>query len=243
MQTFPEYFFLLKEDQYHLFKTRPEEEKIGVLSLEESIYEAVSNIMAIEANKRIQLPDVEMTDIEERQYWEATMGSDRFMFLDHQGSMSDDSLISKMEFMALSGCKYLYLDHVTIAVSESEGDNINSAIDKLMSDLLKLAKRYDVWIGVVSHLRKTNNTQKSFEEGAVPTDDDLKGSGSLKQVPAQIIAISRNKMEQDLIKKHTSQVWTLKDRFTGRTGFSGSYRFMEETGRLMATSGEDFDPL
>lgn len=234
---------LLKEDQYYLFKTRPEEERIGVLSLEESVAEAVANIMAMEANKRIQLPDVEMTDLEERQYWENTMGSDRFMFLDHQGSMSDDSLISKMEFMALSGCKYLYLDHVTIAVSESEGDNVNSAIDKLMSDLLKLAKRYDVWIGVVSHLRKMGNNQKSFEEGAVPTDDDLKGSGSLKQIPAQIIAISRNKMEEDLIKKHTSQVWVLKDRFTGRTGHAGSYRFIDETGRLAATSGDDFEPL
>jgi twinkle protein len=233
---------LLKEDQYHLYKTRPAEERIGVLSLEESIKEAVENIMALEANKRIQLPDVEMTDDEERALWEATMADDRFMFLDHQGSVEDSSLISKMEFMALSGCKYIYLDHVTIAVSESEGDSINSAIDKLMSDLLKLAKRCNVWIGVVSHLRKMGTNQKSFEEGAVPTDDDLKGSGSLKQVPMQIIAISRNKMEEDQQKMHTSKVWILKDRFTGRTGAAGSYIFQEDTGRLVAVTADDFEP-
>jgi len=129
---------------------------IGVCSLEESVGEAVKNIMALEANRRIQLPDVTMTEEEERSYWEATMASNRFVFLDHQGSVGDESLISKMEFMALSGCKYIYLDHITIAVSESEDNKVNGAIDKMMSDLLKLAKRHNVWIGVISHLRKTS---------------------------------------------------------------------------------------
>ena len=225
----------VKEDQYHLLKTRPIEERIGVLSLEESVAEAVTNLMALEANKRIQLPDVGMTDEEERGYWQATMGDDRYMFLDHQGSMEDSSLVDKMEYMCLSGCKYLYLDHITIAVSESNANgsgDTNSAIDAMMSDLLKLAKRHNVWVCVVSHLRKTPNGQKSFEEGAVPSEDDLKGSGSLKQVPMQTFAISRNKMEKDPTKKNTSRFWVLKDRFTGRTGYVDSYIFDDKTGRL-----------
>ena len=225
----------VKEDQYHLLKTT--EDLIGICSLEESVGEAVKNIMALEANRRIQLPDVEMTPEEEKQYWETTMGNNRFVFLDHQGSMDDESLISKMEYMALMGCKYLYLDHITIAVSESEDGKVNGAIDKMMSDLLKLAKRHNVWIGVISHLRKTSNNQKSFEEGAIPSEDDLKGSGALKQVPMQILAISRNKMEKDKNKRNTSHLWILKDRFTGRTGPAGAYQFNEVTGRL---EGRDF---
>jgi twinkle protein len=236
---------LLKEDQYHLLMTRPKEERLGVLSLEESVHEAVGNIMAIHANKRILLPDVRaaMTDEEERRLWEETMADDRFMFLDHQGAVDDDSLIARMEYMALSGCKYLYLDHITIAVSEGgSSDDVNKATDKLMSDLLKLAKRRDIWIGVVCHLRKMGTQQKSFEEGAVPTDDDLKGSGALKQVPMQIIAISRNKLEEDEFKRSVSHVWCLKDRFTGRTGPKGAYRFDDATGRLIVRSSDDFVP-
>jgi twinkle protein len=238
----------VKEDQFFLHKTRPADERIGVLSLEESVAEAVQNLMALEANKRIQLPDVGMTDEEERAYWEATMGSDRFMFLDHQGSMEDSSLVDKMEYMCLSGCKFLYLDHITIAVSESAsagaGDT-NTAIDSLMSDLLKLAKRHDVWICVISHLRKTPNGQKSFEEGAVPSEDDLKGSGSLKQIPMQTFAISRNKMDKDPIKQNTSMFWVLKDRFTGRTGYVDSYRFDEVDGRCHRVDAveESFEAL
>ena len=228
----------LKEDQYHLLNTT--EHKIGVCSLEESLSEAVGGIMALHANKRIGLPDVELAEGEERKLWEETMGDDRFMFLDHQGSVSDNSLTDKIEYMALAGCKYIYLDHITIAVSEVEGDNINQATDKLMSDLLKICKRHNIWLGVVSHLRKTNNNQKSFEEGAVPSDDDLKGSGSLKQIAMQIIAISRSKIEEDPTKRNTSSLWILKDRFTGRTGPAGKYRFIEATGRLQVLDAEDF---
>jgi len=64
------------------------------------------------------------------------------------------------------------------------------------------------------------------------SEDDLKGSGALKQIPMQILAISRNKMETDLNKRNTSHLWVLKDRFTGRTGPAGSYQFIEVTGRL-----------
>lgn len=234
----------LREDQYHLLNTR--QEKIGICSLEESISETVAGILAVHLNKRIQLPDVEVTEEEEKAAWNDTMSNGRLMFLDHQGSMSDDSLIDKMEFMALSGCKFIYLDHITIAISETGDNDVNQATDRLMSDLLKLAKRHNLWIGVVSHLRKTSNNQKSFEEGAVPSDDDLKGSGSLKQIGAQLIAISRNKMEKDPIKRNTSRLWVLKDRFSGRTGPMGQYRFVEETGRLIAADSfieEEFDIL
>jgi len=229
----------LKEDQYHLLTTT--EDKIGVCSLEESVSETVSGLLAIHLNKRIQLPDVIVTEEEEKNAWLETMGTNRLMFLDHQGSVTDDSLIDKMEFMALSGCKYIYLDHITIAVSETEDNDINRATDRIMSDLLKLAKRHNIWLGVVSHLRKTNTTQKSYARGAIPSDDDLKGSGSLKQIGAQIIAISRNKTEEDPIKRHTSRLWVLKDRFSGRTGPMGQYRFLESTGRLAYSESLDED--
>lgn len=237
---------LIKEDQHFMLKNRPKDELIGVMSLEEGLGEAVVQIMAIEANRRIHLPDVPCSDEEKRALWEATMADDRFMFLDHQGSVDDGTLISRMEYMALKGCKWLYLDHITIAVTESSDGkaDINLATDKMMSDLLKLVKRRNIWIGVICHLRKQSNNQKSFEEGAVPTDDDLKGSGSLKQVPMQIIAIARNKMAEDPIERSTSYVYALKDRFTGRTGFKGAYRFHDDTGRCVYVDPEtEFSPV
>ena len=80
--------------------------------------------------------------------------------------------MEKIEFMAASGCKFIYLDHITLAVSEVDG-SVNESMDKLMSDLLKCCKKFDVWIGVVSHLRKTGSGAKTFEEGANITEDAL----------------------------------------------------------------------
>ena len=99
-----------------------------------------------------------------------------------------------------------------------------------MESLLKMAKRHQVWFGVVSHLRKTGGDKKSFEAGGIPTDDDLKGSGSIKQIAFTIIALVRNKMSKT--KSSETKMYVLKSRYTGRTGYAGSYTFDKITGRL-----------
>lgn len=219
----------MRETIFNLITTT--DKKIGICSLEEGIEDTVLGLMSISANKRLHLPDVSYTDEEYDDAWKATMGEDRVMFLDHQGSVSDQSLVSKIEYMAATGHQFIFLDHITIAVSES-GNHVNSAIDSMMSDLLKLVKRHDVWIGVVSHLRKVDSGSKPFEEGAVPTEDDLKGSGSLKQVPFDTIAFARNKYARTEKTRNTSAIHVLKCRYTGRTGFANKALFTEETGRL-----------
>jgi len=221
----------IKEDIYHLLTTT--EYPIGIVSLEESVKETLDGIIGIHLNKRINLPDTKFDrkGKEGKEAWEATAGTGRFTLLDHQGSLSDDSLMHKIEYLAATGCKFIYLDHITIAVSEVEGD-INRAMDKVMSDLLKLCKKFDIWVGVVSHLRKTGTGSISYEQGAEVTEDSLKGSGSLKQIAFQIIAFSRNKYAESEAERNQVKVTVLKNRFTGRTGFAGSAMFDDKTGRL-----------
>jgi twinkle protein len=146
----------------------------------------------------------------------------------------------KIEYLAAIGCKFIYLDHITIAVSEIDGD-VNKAMDKTMSDLLKLCKKFDVWVGVVSHLRKTGIGSISYEQGAEVTEDSLKGSGSLKQIAFQIIAFSRNKYADSAEERNQVKVNVLKNRFTGRTGYAGSAKFNESTGRLVSVKKYEFN--
>lgn len=222
---------LLREDIFHILSTT--EAKVGCIFLEEEVGETVAGIMGLYLNKRLGLPDSEVTDEEEAAAWAATVGQPgRVIFLDHQGSVSDSSLLDKIEYMALCGCKYIYLDHITIAVSESDDSNVNTAIDKFMSGLLKIVKRHNVWVGVVSHLRKVKSGEEAFESGAPISEDDLKGSGSLKQISFQTIAISRNKLAENDAVRHRSQLYLLKDRKTGNTGPAGAYKFNKVTGRL-----------
>jgi len=221
----------VREDIYHVLQTT--QIQIGIVSLEESIRETLDGLVGLHLNKRINLPDTpfDREGDEGQEAWKAVAGDGRLTLLDHQGSLSDSSLMDKIEFMAASGCKFIYLDHITIAVSEVDG-NVNEAMDKTMSDLLKLCKKHDIWIGVVSHLRKTGGQGKTYEEGAAITEDALKGSGSLKQIAFQIIGFSRNKYEEDEFERTKVKISVLKNRFTGHTGPAGSSRFDDLTGRL-----------
>ena len=226
----------LREDAYHLLQHT--DAKIGICSLEESVAETVRGFISLDLSKRVGIPGVEVSLDDQRGAWERTMGTDRFLVLDHQGSVSDDSLIDKLEYMA-NVCDFIYLDHITIAVSEVEG-SINAAMDKFMSDLLKVCKRHNVWFGVVSHLRKSNQDQSSFEQGAEISEDSMKGSGSLKQISAQIIALERNKHAESEAERHRVKVRVLKDRFGGDTGTADHYKFSFETGRLSNADPEHF---
>ena len=135
----------------------------------------------------------------------------------------------------------MVLDHITIAVSEgSEGLSGNEAIDKVMSDLLKVVKRHNVWLGLISHLRKAQGG-RSFEEGNLASIDDIKGSGSIKQISFDIIAFARNLVAEDDMERNTVQFRVLKSRFTGRTGDAGCAIYDPKTTRLtLGEAGFDY---
>ena len=107
-----------------------------------------------------------------------------------------------------------------------------------MNDLLGLVKKYNVWIGLISHLRKTGNQGKSFEDGQLPSMDDIKGSGSIKQISMDIIAFARNIGADTESERNTIQTKVLKCRYTGLTGPSGTMAYDFKTGRLVKSSDE-----
>ena len=101
-----------------------------------------------------------------------------------------------------------------------------------MNDLLRVAKTHNVWIGLASHLRKMQQSGKSFEDGVLPTLDDVRGSGSIKQISMDIIAFARDIVSDDEVARNTIDMRVLKCRYTGLTGNAGSTKYDYETGRL-----------
>lgn len=218
------------------------EDKIGMISLEESVGDTAEKFIQMQLRQNLQEYDVPLEEQEEAS--KQVFGTDRLVLLDHQGSVGDESLIDKIEYMALMGCRYLILDHITIAVSEgAEGYTGNEAIDKVMSDLLKITKKHNVWLGIISHLRKGLVGSKNFEEGKLPSLDDIKGSGSIKQISFDIIGFSRNMTDEDDDVRNTINFTVLKSRFTGKTGPAGAAKYHHNSSRLSFTDGLDFEVL
>ncbi len=229
---------VLREWKYHLLRNTMY--NIMDISLEEDVGDTIGGLMAIHANKRIHLPDVDISEQEERKLHTELYGEGQFTLLDHEGSVGDDSLLDKMEYAAtVDNCKIQFLDHITIAVSDCESGSENLTMDKFMNRLLKMVKRLNICVVVVSHLRKVGGGGKSFEEGRVPTEDDLKGSGSLKQIAMTTIAIARNKYADTEVERNTTSFHVLKCRFSGRTGPADYAYFDDETGRMVVIDPEE----
>ena len=225
---------IVKEIVIDLLKE--EENKIGLISLEESVGDTAEKFIEMSLNQKLDHETNNLSDIDLRQGFESIFADERLVLLDHQGSVGDSTLTDKIEYMCLMGCKYLVLDHITIAVSEgSEGLSGNEAIDKVMSDLLKIVKKHNVWLCLISHLRKAPGGGASFEEGKLASIDDIKGSGSIKQISFDIVAFARNLVADNETERNTIKFRVLKSRFTGLTGSAGSAVYNTKTGRLTST--------
>ena len=226
---------LLREIAVHLLERT--EDKIGLISLEESPAETARKMSGMALSRNPAKEEIPIDELKEG--FDTIFSDNRVMVLDHQGSISDGSIMDFLEYMCLSGCKYLFVDHITILASEgTEGLTGNEAIDKIMNDLLRLVKKYNVWLGLISHLRKTDNKGKSFEEGKLPSMDDIRGSGSIKQISMDIIAFARNVGSESEEERNTIRTKVLKCRYTGLTGPSGAMFYNFDTGRLRKGSDE-----
>lgn len=231
---------VIKEIMLHLHEKT--EDMIGLVSLEESVGDTAEKFVGMALKKNLARLDKKLSDEELRKGFEKVFSDERIMLLDHQGAVSDDSLLDKIEYMALMGCKYIVLDHITIAVSEgAEGRTGNEAFDFVMNGLLKIVKKHNIWLGVISHLRKTDNKSKPFEQGYMPSLDDIKGSGSIKQISFNVIAFCRDMTHADAKIRNTIRFRVLKARRSGDTGDAGAASYDPKTGRLSKSDITDFD--
>lgn len=208
---------------------RAKGKKLGIVALEESV-----EITAIRlASMHLKISHTRWDDVplEERKkaIKEVTHG---IVLYDHFGSLGSERLFTKLRALAASGCDVIILDHISIVISGSdEGDtNERRMIDKMMTQLRSLSEEKNVIFHVISHLRKAGGT--AHEEGGRITLDDLRGSGSLKQLSDSVIAIERNQQSEDEKLRHVAQLRVLKNRWVGTTGPAGWIKYDPETTRM-----------
>jgi twinkle protein len=200
--------------KHHILKNT--DWKIGEIELEEQKEKTARGLMEAELGK----PWAEATREERREAYENTYGTNRLFMLNHRSQNNDGrSLTAKFKHLFHAfGCNALFLDHITLAVNEFGDGEGNAAQDQMMNEFLELVETTGVHLFLISHLRKTGSGGKSFEEGAVPSMDDLKGSGSLKQISFNIIGVSRNLQHEDDYERNVSTLHVMKCRETGKTG-------------------------
>ena len=213
-----------REIAYHLIKNN---EKVGYIALEESIKRSAQGIMGLAIDKTLHL-GTEVEEEELRKAFDATVGSGNFVTYDHWGSIESDNLINRIRYMNRGlGCKWIFLDHVSICVSGQEGDE-RKMLDILMTKLRSLVEEVGVGMILVSHLKRPEG--RGFEEGRETTLGHLRGSAGLGQLSDMVIGLERNQQDEEV--KNQTTVRVLKNRFSGETGVACTLEYNKQTGRI-----------
>lgn len=213
-----------REIAYHLIKNN---EKVGYIALEESIKRSAQGIMGLAINKTLHL-GTEVEEDELKKAFDDTIGSGNFVTYDHWGSIESDNLINRIRYMNKGlGCKWIFLDHVSIVVSGQDGDE-RKMLDILMTKLRSLVEEVGVGMILVSHLKRPEG--RGFEEGRETTLGHLRGSAGLGQLSDMVIGLERNQQDEDV--KNETTIRILKNRFSGETGVACTLEYNQHTGRL-----------
>lgn len=213
--------------------------KVGAMMLEENVTRTAKGLLSIHAKKPLHLGE-KLTNKEYDRAFSEVFDKGNFVFYEHFGSLEKDNLLSKMRYLAVSEeCDFIFLDHISIAVSGLDGGDERKLIDYLMTQLRSLVEETGVGMIIVSHLRRTDGGQTAHEEGGITSLSQLRGSHAISQLSDLVIGLERNQQEDDEVKRNTIRLRVLKNRYSGETGIGGRLVFNRKTSLLQEQAPEE----
>jgi twinkle protein len=219
----------LREIIFRLLNTTSD--NIGLMFLEESVRKTALSLMSLAANKPLHLAEVDATIEEKELAYKRTVGTGRMFLYDSFGSNSIDNICNRVRYMAKGlDCKYVFLDHISIVISDQSNGDERKSIDEIMTKLRMIVQETGIALFAVSHLKRPEG--RGHEEGAATSLAQLRGSGSIGQLADIVLGLERHAQADDPIERNTTKIRTIKNRYSGETGPSGSVLYDKYTGRM-----------
>lgn len=214
---------VLKEIEHYVLKNVARH-GIGLLHLEEPNGDTALGLMSIEAGRPLHLPDIrEATPKEElRKYFDDVINTDRIVIWDHFGSNSIQEVLNKVRHMHNLGCKYIVLDHLSIVVSDQNGDE-RKQLDEISTKLKTLCMELNISVICVIHQNRQGQ---------------IRGTAGVEQLANIVLKLSRERLSEDPWRRNVTKVVVEKNRFCGRTGPGCYLHYNEHTGRLNELTDE-----
>lgn len=197
---------------------------VGILHLEEPNGDTLLGLMSITANKPLHIPDVrkEVDDVELRRYYDETCNTERIVIWDHFGSNEIDGVLNTVRYMKNLGCKYIFIDHLSIIVSDQSGDE-RKQLDEISTKLKTLCMELNIAVICVIHQNRQG---------------EIRGTAGVEQLSNMVFKLHRDKEDQDEWRRNVTKVSVQKNRFCGKTGPACYLWYDAETGRLQELNKE-----
>lgn len=204
--------------------------KVGTMYLESTKREVVRDLLSLDAGINLRTKARDSVDLEQlkKRFFEGLARKNQLVYVDHQGSISTSEIFDKLNYLAKAeGCDVIVIDPIQCGVNSSD----NAAIIEFMDTLLKFAKETDTAVIAVSHMKKP-----SEDDPHAVSEYQLMGSSSINQIAFNTILLSRDKMNDDPVKRSCTKLQLVKCRRTGNTGEAGWLKYDHETTHLFATA-------
>lgn len=213
---------LIKEMESCLKNSVAENVKIGTLHLEETNKQTLESLMSITANKPLHIPPVraEVSKEELKRYFDETFATDHFVVYDHFGSTAINTILTFVRHMAAMGCRYIFLDHLSIIVSDQNGDE-RKQLDEISTKLKTLCMELNIAVICIIHQNRQG---------------EIRGTAGVEQLSNIVLKLVRNKEDPDEWRRNVIKIIVQKNRFCGKTGSSCWVWYDTESGRLLELS-------
>lgn len=208
--------------------------KVGVFFLEQQPTESAKRIAGKVSLKRFHVPDGSWSPDE---LVEAiTQLSGKVTFYNSFGQTDWEVIKNKIRYMAhAEDIKLFYVDHLTAMADTSDE---KGSLEQIMKEMAGLANELKIIIHFVSHLSTPDG--KPHEEGGHVSIRHFKGSRSIGFWSYFMFGLERNQQDDDPIKRQTTRLRVLKDRYTGQaTGNCIYLGYNHETTQLYETTNPE----
>lgn len=216
----------LKECEYKLLMDEELKEKnygVGFLHFEEPNEDTLLGLMSIHNSKPYHLPDVERSNEELRDAYDACINTSRVVIWDHFGSNSVDAVLDKVRHMHALGCHYIVIDHLSIIVSDQSGDE-RKQLDEISTKLKTMCMELNIALMCVIHTNRQGQ---------------IRGTAGVEQLANIVMKLERENKSPDSWRRNVTKITIEKNRFCGRSGPCAWLFYNEITGRLTELSPEE----
>lgn len=220
---------VLRAIEYHVLKNSAY--KIGIIHLEESEKRSVQGLVGYELGVPTHLPDSGLSVDDQLSTYAKLAGDDgsRVCFYTHFGSDDPDAILGTIRYLVgVMGCKFIFLDHISMLVSTMAGtDDERKALDRLSTRLAMLTRELGFTLFMISHVNDEGQTR---------------GSRMPSKVCDLEVFLSRDKEDPDPEVRNTIKIMVKNNRWGSTTGPGGLLRFDPKTFKVAEHDDTAFEP-
>jgi twinkle protein len=194
-------------------------DNVGAIYLETPKRRHLQALAGLDLGCPVHLPTMGVSQTDVMDAVRKVVATDGRLHLFNHFGTSDPRILSDTIRFLVAGrkCRYILLDHITLAVSNSAGEDERRALDQISNELEMMVKELNFAFIFVSHVNDNGQTRGSRNMGKIA---DIR------------IDLHRDLTAEDNITRNTTSLIVSKNRFCGRTGPAGKLLFNPVAYRL-----------